>query len=129
MREIEPPGDVQPLEGTLLPGAAPAAEMRYEDEDPDKVARVLVRVDYADGRIREYEAQEPQDFTISNPEDVGTMAFRTTRLSVGGGGGFSPLRAAVPSLSLSFSANPRYNLHIRTERTAEPRDQSRQLPC
>jgi hypothetical protein len=34
------------------------------------------------------------------------------------GGGFVPLTRAVSSLRLSFTAHPRWNLHIRTERTA-----------
>jgi hypothetical protein len=117
--EIEAPDDGGALTGNLLP-AAPAAEMRYEDEEPDRVARVLVRVDYADGRIREYEAREPQEFQISNPESTGSMSLRTTRLSLPGGGGFRPMQAMVPTLRLYFAAHPRYNLHIRTERTAEP---------
>jgi hypothetical protein len=111
--------DENALEGALVPAAAPA-DMRYEDENPDKVARVLVRVDYTDGRIREYEASEPQEFRMSNPEDMSTMSMRRTRLSVGAGGGFSPVSAMVPTLSLSFAAHPRYNMQIRTERTAEP---------
>lgn len=104
------------IEGALVP--APTAQMRYEDADGDEVARVFVRVDYADGRVREYEAQKPQDFRISDPENISTMSFRTTGLSIGGGGGFRPMRAAVATLSVSFAANPRYNLLIRTERTA-----------
>ena len=111
--------DEEVVEGALVP--APAAQMRYEDENPDAVARVLVRVEYADGRIREYEAAEPQEFRISNPQDMSTMSMRRTRLSVGGGGGFSPMSAMVPTLSLSFAAHPRHNMLIRTEATAAPR--------
>jgi hypothetical protein len=107
------------LEGALVPAPKPA-EMRYEDEDPDAVTRVLVRVDYADGRIREYEAREPQQFRISDPESMATMSFRRTGLSVAAGGGFAGVTAGVPTLSLSFAAHPRHNMHIRTERTAEP---------
>ena len=98
--------------------AAPVTEMRYEDENPNAVARVLVRVEYADGRIREYDAKEPQDFQMNDPESMSSMVARTTRLSLPGGGGFRPLQAMVSSLRLSFAAHPRYNLHIRTERTA-----------
>lgn len=107
------------LEGALVPAPQPA-DIRYEDEDRDRVARVLVRVEYADGRGKEYEAREPADFRISDPEQVSSMAFRTTGLSIGGGGGFRGLQAAVPTLSLSFAANPRYNLHIRNVRADLP---------
>lgn len=93
--------------------APPAADMRYEPDDPDAVARVFIRVEYADGRIREYQAKEPQRFEVSE-----SMSVRKTGLSFPAGGGFSPVRAAVPSLRLSFTAHPRYNLHIRAERTA-----------
>lgn len=108
--------DEVPVTGEIV--AAPAEEMRYEDENPDAVARVLVRVEYADGRIREYDAKEPQDFQMNDPESMSSMAFRKTRLSLPAGGGFWPLTAAVSSLRLSFTAHPRHNLHIRTERTA-----------
>jgi len=106
--------DEAPVTGEIV--AAPVTDMRYEDEDPDAVARVLVRVEYADGRVREYEAKEPQDFQMNDPESMSSMVARTTRLS--GGGGFRPLQAMVSSLRLSFAAHPRHNLHIRTERTA-----------
>ena len=95
---------------------APAADMRYTDDKA--VTRVFVRVEYADGRIREYQAQEPQRFEMNDPESVSSMSFRQTGLSLPAGGGFSPVRAAVPSLRLSFTAHPRWNLHIRTEATA-----------
>jgi hypothetical protein len=108
--------DEAALEGALVP--APAEQIRYEEEDPGKVTRVFVRVDYAGGRVREYEAREPQDFKISNPDDMPTMSFRQTRLSIGGPGGFRGLTAGVPTLSVSFAANPRRGLDIRTERTA-----------
>jgi len=91
----------------------PAADMRYESGHPDAVARVFVRVEYADGRIREYQAREPQGFQVSEG-----MSVRKTGLSFPAGGGFGVLSAAVPSLRVSFTANPRHNLHIRTEATA-----------
>ena len=94
----------------------PAADMRYTDDSA--VARVFVRVEYADGRIREYQAQEPQRFEMNDPESMSSMSFRQTGLSLPAGGGFSPVRAGVPSLRLSFTAHPKWNLHIRTERTA-----------
>lgn len=94
----------------------PAADMRYTDDSA--VARVFVRVEYADGRIREYQAKEPQRFEMNDPESMSSMSFRQTGLSLPAGGGFSPVRGAVSSLRLSFTAHPRWNLHIRTERTA-----------
>jgi len=81
---------------------AAAAETRYDD---DTVMRVFVRVEYADGRIREYQAREPQDFRVNNPEDAPSMAFSR--------GGF-----ATREVRLSFRPHPRWNLHIRTEATA-----------
>lgn len=99
----------------------PAADMRYEDEDSDVVARVLVRIEYADGRIREYEAAEPQAFDMNDPADPAAMTLQPMRMAVQSGG--SPvvsMMAAVPSLRLSFRAHPRHNMHIRTERTAAP---------
>jgi hypothetical protein len=98
--------------------APPAAEMRYEDADPDAVARVFVRVEYADGRIREYQAKEPRDFKINDPESMSSMVTGRTGLSFPAGGGFSSLTRAVSSLRLSFTAHPRWNLHIRTEAAA-----------
>ena len=91
--------------------APPAAEMRYED--PDAVARVFVRVEYADGRIREYQAKEPQDFKITDG-----MAMRQSKAKFSAGGIFVPLTQMVATLRLSFTAHPRRNIHIRTEATA-----------
>jgi hypothetical protein len=93
--------------------APPSAEMRYEPEDPDAVARVFVRVEYADGRIREYRAKEPQDFKVADG-----MTMRQSKARFSAGGIFVPLTQAVATLSLSFTAHPRWNLHIRTEATA-----------
>lgn len=99
----------------------PAAGMRYDDEDPDAVASVLVRVEYADGRIREYEAREPQAFEMNNPADPAEMSLRPMKMAVQAAGSpVVPMMAAVPALRLSFTANPRHNMRIRTERTAEP---------
>ena len=81
----------------------PAADMRYDDQD--RVARVFVRVEYAGGRIREYQAKEPQDFKINNPEDAPSMVF-------------SRGMSATREVRLSFRPHPRWNLHIRTEATA-----------
>jgi hypothetical protein len=96
--------ELVPISGEIVK-SPPAAEMRYEPDDPDAVARVFMRVEYADGRIREYQAVEPQDFKINNPESAPSMVFS---------GGMSATR----EVRLSFRPSPRYNLHIRTEATA-----------
>jgi hypothetical protein len=96
--------ELVPISGEVVK-APPAAEMRYDDENPDAVTRVFIRVEYADGRIREYQAREPQDFKINNPESAPSMVFS---------GGMSATR----EVRLSFKPSPRYNLHIRTEATA-----------
>ena len=85
--------------------------MRYTDDSA--VTRVFVRVEYADGRVREYQAQEPQEFEIRQ-----SMAATQSRGRISAGGLFTPLSMAVPALKLSFTAHPRWNLHIRTEATA-----------
>lgn len=108
----------EPVTGEVVK-APSAAEMRYDDE-PGKVARVLVRVDYADGRIREYEALEPEGFDMNDPET--DLTFAPMRMSMQSGGSpFMPMTAALPSLRLKFRASPRHSMSIRTERTAEPR--------
>ena len=94
--------ELVPISGEVVK-APPAVEMRYED--PDAVTRVFVRVEYAGGRIREYQAKDPQDFRINDPEDAPSMVF---------GGG----RSATREVRLSFRPNLRWNLHIRTEATA-----------
>jgi hypothetical protein len=94
--------ELVPISGEIVK-AAPAAEMRYEDSDV--VSRVFVRVEYADGRIREYQAKEPQDFRINNPESAPSMVF-------------SRAMSVTREVRLSFRPNPRWNLHIRTEATA-----------
>lgn len=93
--------------------APPAADMRYEPENPDAVTRVFIRVEYADGRIREYQAKEPQDFQVSDG-----MTMRQSKARVSAGGIFVPLTNAVATLRLSFTAHPRWNIHVRTEATA-----------
>jgi hypothetical protein len=109
--------ELVPISGEIV-GTPAAADMRYEPEDPDAVTRVFVRVEYADGRIREYQAKEPRDFRINDPDAMSSMVSGRTGLSFPAGGGFSSLTRAVSSLRLSFTAHPRWNLHIRTERTA-----------
>ena len=102
--------ELVPISGEIVK-APPAAEMRYED--PDAVTRVFVRVEYADGRIREYQAVEPQDFKITDG-----MTMRQSKAKFSAGGIFVPLTQMVATLSLSFTAHPRRNIHIRTEATA-----------
>jgi hypothetical protein len=104
--------ELEPVSGEIVK-APPAAEMRYEDTDPGAVTRVFVRVEYADGRIREYQALEPQDFKISDG-----MTVRQSKARFSAGGIFVPLTQAVATLSLSFTAHARHNIHIRTEATA-----------
>lgn len=79
---------------------------------------MFVRVEWPDGRIREYDARDPQDFQMNQPESWSSMSIQDTGIRLGAGGLFAPLKSAVPSLRLSFKANPRYNMHIRTEATA-----------
>jgi len=109
-------GEPEEISGEIVKRGAevavtpPVADMRYLD---DTVTRVFVRVEYADGRIREYQAKEPQDFQVRDG-----MAMRQSRGRFSAGGIFTPLTQAVATLSLSFTAHPRWNIHIRTEATA-----------
>ena len=96
--------ELVPISGEIVK-APPAAEMRYEETDPDAVARVFIRVEYADGRIREYQAKEPRGFKINDPESAPSMVSSR---------GISATR----EVRLSFKPSPRWNLHIRTEATA-----------
>lgn len=96
------------------------ADIRYEDEtDSDAVTRVLVRVERADGSVKEYEAREPQNWEMNDPESVSAQVFRQTGIGIMSGSGPRGLTAGVPSLRLSFSAHPRYNLHIRNSRMGD----------
>jgi hypothetical protein len=104
--------ELVPISGEIV-GAPATADMRYEPEDPDAVTRVFVRVEYADGRIREYQAKEPQDFKVTDG-----MTMRQSKARFSAGGIFVPLTNAVATLSMSFTAHPRRNIHIRTEATA-----------
>ena len=90
----------RPAELAVTP---PAADARYDEDGP--VARVFVRVEWEGGKIREYQAKEPQDFELNNPEGAPSMVF--------GGGGL-----LTREVRLSFRPDPRWNLHIRTEATA-----------
>jgi hypothetical protein len=104
------------IEGALVPAPQPA-DIRYEDETaPDTVTRVVVRVERADGTVKEYEAREPRAFEMSDPESFSAQVFRPTGLGIDGYGGPRGVTAGVPSLRLSFAAHPRYNLHIRNSR-------------
>jgi hypothetical protein len=104
--------ELVPISGEVVK-APPSADMRYEDTDPDAVARVFVRVEYADGRIREWQALEPGDFEVKDG-----MTMRQSKAKFSAGGIFVPLTNAVATLRLSFTAHPRHNIHIRTEATA-----------
>ena len=106
------------IEGALVPVPQPA-DIRYEDENADKVTRVLVVVERADGSVKEYEAREPANFMMNDPESLSAQVIRTTGLGLPSGGGFRELMAGMPSLRLRFTANPRYNLHIRNKRNKE----------
>ena len=107
--------ELEPVSGEIVP-ASPAADIRYEDDRGP--SRVFVRVEWPDGRIREYQALEPEGFEMNQPESWGSMSVRDTGIRLGAGGLFAPLKTAVSSLRMSFRANPRYNMHIRTEATA-----------
>ena len=102
--------ELEPVSGQIVP-APPAAEMRYEDDSA--VTRVFVRVEWAGGKIREYQAREPQDFEVKE-----SMVMRESPFRVSAGGLFTAMKQAVPALSLSFTAHPKWNMHIRTEATA-----------
>ena len=101
-RQSLPPSEAS----DLLPEVS-ASQVRYEEEPPE-VSRVLVRVEYADGTAREYEAKEPE---VTITEGMGT---RRTGLAVGAGDGFAPVSHAVPTLTVRLAAHPRHSLHIRT---------------
>jgi hypothetical protein len=86
------------------------------------VALVMVRVEYKDGRIREYEAAEPDNFTMNDPET--DLSFGDTGRAVQAWGSpRMPMLAATPALRLSFRGNPRRLMVIRTERTAAPAEE------
>jgi hypothetical protein len=107
-----------PLEGQLVPSPAPG--IRYEDEGADTVTRVLIRVERADGSVKEYEAREPADWKMTDPESISSMRIAGTMgVQPLGQPGFTQVRQAMPSMSLSFTANPRYNLHIRTRQIVD----------
>lgn len=104
------------VEGALVPAPQPA-NIRYEDDDPGKVVRVLIQVERADGSVKEYEAREPHGFHMNDPESPSAQVFRRTGISVRHAGGSQGLVAGIPSVRLVFTANPRYNLHIRNGRS------------
>ena len=63
------------ISGQIVP-APPVADIRYED--PDAVAGVFVRVKWKNGRILEYQAREPEDFEMNEPESLSSMLLRDT---------------------------------------------------
>ena len=87
----------------MVPAPKPA-DIRYEDETPaDYVTRVLVVVERADGSVKEYEAREPQNLQMNDPESISAQVFRTTGvvietgLAAGqGGGGFRGVQPVSP---------------------------------
>ena len=97
--------------GSEVSALPPAADMRYTDDTA--VTRVFIRVEYEDGRIREYQAKEPQDFKLAE-----SMTAREANFAISAGGLFKAPTMMSPALSVSFRAHPRWNLHIRTEATA-----------
>jgi hypothetical protein len=104
------------LEGALVPAPKPA-DIRYEDETPpDAVTKVIIRVERADGSVKEYEAREPQNWQMNDPESIGAQVLRPTGFGIGYDTALKTLMAGVPSLRLSFTAHPRHNLHIRNVR-------------
>ena len=62
---------------------------------------------------REVHHVDPQDFKVTDG-----MTMRQSKARISAGGIFVPLTNAVATLSLSFTAHPRRNIHIRTEATA-----------
>ncbi len=58
---------------------------------------------------------------MNDPESFSAQVFRPTGIGIMSAGGARGLTAGVPSLSLSFSAHPRYNLHIRNSRAGDQR--------
>lgn len=111
--------DEEAIEGALVPAPQPEG-IRYEDEDARRVILVRLVVERADGSAKEYEAREPENFQMSDPADLSTMAFRMTGLAIGAGGAFRGVQARTPTLSVSFAANPRRGLHIRNSRKELP---------
>jgi len=74
-----------------------------------QVARVLLRIDYADGRVREFEAQKPYDLEC-------TVDYPALGMPLTG----DPLALPVMEVTrvrLGFSANhhPRYLMVMRAE--------------
>lgn len=111
-------GQEEPVSGEVV-AAPPVADMRYEDEDGDRVTRAFVRIDYADGRVREYEAPNPEGFTMNDPEaDVTVQPMRKAVQAPGSP--VMPMMVACPALRLSLRGSPRTPMLIRTERTAPP---------
>ena len=85
--------------GMLSPADMVPAEFRPErHEDEGRVTRVTVTAEYADGTAKEWDAVEPLDFQVS------------PGLALNGP------RSAGAALSVSFRANPRWNLRIWTGR-------------
>ena len=99
------PDETAALSGEIVKRPAELAAMDARYDSRDRVARVFVRVEWEGGKIREYQAKDPQDFRLNNPEDAPSMAFSGGRM-------------LTREVRLSFRPDPRWNLHIRTEATA-----------
>lgn len=117
----------EPLAGEIAQ-APPLADITYEDEDPDRVVRVFVRVDWAGGKVREYEADGPEDFEINDPETDVSLRPMRTRVQSALGGPMMGMTMAVPRVRLSFRGGSRVPMLIRTEATAEPLERRPGLP-
>ena len=103
------------ISGEIVP-APPAAEMRYDEEDP--VTRVFLRVERRSGKILECQARDPQDFKMNDPRSISSMVLRESKGRISAGGLFTPVKRMLPSLDLSFVVHPKWGMHIRTEATA-----------
>lgn len=74
-----------------------------------QAARVLLRIEYADGQIREFEAQKPHGLECTIEHSLDRWPLTGDPLA------FPPME--VTSVRLGFSANgdPRYPAALRTE--------------
>jgi hypothetical protein len=110
MERVNEPDEIS---GSIVP-APPVADIRYEEDT--QPSRVLVRVEWPGGKIREYETGQPGGFEMNDPET--DLSFAPARMAVQvPGSPVVPVMAAAWTLRLSFRADP-WEAEIRTERTA-----------